>query len=164
MKDVRGVIQMLNLGEINVNSFGYIDHQFGCLFFIYRIPGQAKEKKTMAENKFIRLLHALEDAKLSTADCADLIEQRSVQMPEMEEKLRSMLQKPSEEREMITKKGRLESSEDVYELAGYDPITKTVFIRDLEYPSCLRAVEIERFIFHEYRVSTPDCSTQSTGL
>ena len=127
-------------------------------------PGKGEKNNGRKQIYPARLLHALEDAKLSTADCADLIEQRSVQMPEMEEKLRSMLQKPSEEREMITKKDRLESSEDVYELAGYDPITKTVFIRDLEYPSCLRAVEIERFIFHEYRVSTPDCSTQSTGL
>lgn len=107
----------------------------------------------MCQNKFLTLLRVLDERKLSISDLEELLKRRTEQLPVMEERLTAMLRKSLDERETITRKRISTMEEDEYMLAGYDPITKTAFLRNTKY-SLYEVVEIDRFIFHEYVIGS----------
>lgn len=104
----------------------------------------------MNENKYLKLFETLEDAQMVLADLTEMLEKRNQLLPAMEEKLAGLLHMPADKREKISRKQSFKEEKEIYQLSGYDPITKMIFLKDENYQRIYQAIEIERLIFHEY--------------
>lgn len=108
----------------------------------------------MHKSKYLRLFKVLDEEKFQVADLTELLTQRAQLLPVMEEKLASLLRKSPNDRETIMRNFSFKSEKEPYQLIGYDPITKMVFLKEVRCTTICIPVEIERLLFHEYEFET----------